>query len=324
MVFNVEGVRPERIHRMSRLRKEMRGMRALWVGFLLLSGVAGIGAVEALPEFLSIDRTPEEVAGNPARVTVRPDDTSAAVEEWFFDTDGRLVRKEIQQPGSFALTTRYRYADDGQLVEWFQHGIDERRLWGYRLEYDAPGRLIRVITEGPGGQIEYIEEYSYRNGLLHESVLYNAAGMPMWRRKIEQTSDAVAWRLLQPNGILFSQGHREYDNGRLRREEVRDSGGAVIERIEYRYDGQGRLLLREMYDAVRLVERTTNSYISDTLHFSRIIAPQEQGQRITHVLTRLDDRGNWTRQVVTDLFEEAGEVTVVDSRLQTRTIEYQE
>ncbi|AFG36434.1 hypothetical protein Spiaf_0327 [Spirochaeta africana DSM 8902] len=294
---------------------------------LLAGGVVSLAAAPAgqlLPEFFSVEQTPEQVAGNPVRLTIREDSDAAAVEEWHFDAEGRLIRKEIRQAGSLPLVTQYLYSPEGRLREWFQEGVDARRLWGYRLEYDDQGRLQRSISEGPGGSIEYIEQFQYHTDTRHESVLYNSVGEPMWRREVERHGERLEWRVRQPNGELFSQGGRKYRDGLLQQEEVQDSGGSIIEQIEYQYDAEGRLVQRDMHDASGLIQRKTHSYINDTLQFTRIVDPQDDGESIEHVLTRKDSHGNWIQRVTTRLFREQGAVSVIAADTRIRDIEYQE
>ncbi|MFW5801051.1 MAG: hypothetical protein ACOCVC_03400 [Spirochaeta sp.] len=281
-------------------------------------------SANSLPDLSSADAMPEKVEGNVARIAEYSSDAGRPIEELWFNTEGQLYRKETHQPGSITLITRYRYTPAGELIEWYQTGVDNQRLWSYQHEYDSTGRLHRVIAHGHDGAAEYIEEYTYADENQHEMVRYDALGIPQWVRKVRRSGDLLEWELLQPNGGVFSQGAQVYENGLLRSEEVRDGTQAIIERIEYDYDESGRILHQRTYDAAQLVQRRSYAYMNSFLEFSRTIEPQQSGRMIQHEIVNKDQAGNWTNKVHTVMFEQDGEVEVVSSETRRRRIEYRE
>lgn len=300
----------------------------LLAGLIFLPDVAPIRAeAAAATEFLTFDSIPEGVNGNVARMVLYDDAAETPAipfEERWYDDSGRLYRKDNYQPGSVTLTTRYDYCDHGKLKEWYQLGINSERLWGYLLEYDDQLRPLRMITQGQGGAVRYLEDYIYSNDTLQESVLYNAHGEPVWRRKIEQTGNELSWEVLQPNGELFSQGMRRFEDDRTIFEVVKDRAGSTIEKKTMHYDEHGRLLRSAVYDSARLLQESVYTYMNHSVSFVRTVEPQPDGRAIQHEVKRIDSYGNWVERIHTQLFESNGTVEVVESSMQRREIEYRE
>lgn len=244
-------------------------------------------------------------------------------EEAWYNREGQLTQRSSYRTGAIPLSTYYEYNEEGLLQEWYQEGINRQRIWSYRLEYDHESRPLRLLSMGSDNGIEYLEEYRYLEDSVQETVLYNAAGEPVWRRRDEDSGSIVSWELFQSSGNLFSRGVQNFRDDRLVREQLFDEQGSILEETVLFYDDQGRLAGKDLFDAQRLVQQLRRVHLSDNVIFSRLYEPHSETAAVQQTMEYLDEQGNWIRRIETSLLEESEGIQTISRQKEiTREIRY--
>lgn len=301
-----------------KILQRLTGMYIL-PAFLLLSILPH--AAFSLPSSVQPGFGAEDIQGNVRHIRVYKG--GELYEEVWYNPEGQLSQRSSYRTGAVPISTYYKYNDSGLLEEWYQEGINRQRIWSYHLEYDHESRPLRLLSIGSDDGLEYLEEYRYLEDSVQETVLYNAAGEPVWRRRDQDSGGIASWELYQSDGNLFSRGVQSFQDNRLVREQLFDEQGSILEETVLLYDEQGRLTGTDLYDAQRLVQQLRRVYLSDNVIFSRLYEPHSDTAAVQQTMEYLDEQGNWIRRIETSLFEEAEGIQTISKQKEiTRDIRY--
>lgn len=198
---------------------------------------------EFRPELFAHNRSVYDEHGNR---TLYEKSRNGAIEKWIesvytYDTEGRIVKQvdttNESENGTLTETTQYSYDDDGRLIE-------ENYAFDSRLEtssgsgtarttyrFDVDGKLIEE-THYADGKLSHWYEYNYRGGVLTKRIYHFEDGSAGWITEYDG----------QGNPIEEGMHAEERDaSGKLLRTIQPDAQGNM-ERAEYTYDEEGRLL----------------------------------------------------------------------------------
>ncbi len=190
-----------------------------------------------------------------------------------FDDQGRLKAEEFYEADELHKRLEYRYR---------AHRVDEitaldavgERLYHERYSYRSDGRLRRVLRDGA-----FQAEFGFLDGVLrseqheyeehHTALRYDSVGrltrIDTWLGDRHDRVHEFQYRSDEPNAELASErimrvphGEEElfrYRVGELLRDRVLRVAGEVLERDEYAYDDDGRVVGERRYrrDFVRAV-----------------------------------------------------------------------
>jgi len=134
--------------------------------------------------------------------------------------------------GSGRLVYRYKYNAQGLVFKWILYDESgEVRMW-YEDGYDDHGSLVSHTLYQPGAEpkIMNLREYDYNDqGLPTECRYVNSAGTVLSRFTYSYQFDGVG--------------------NVAERKEVEPDSSSVQEWFRYEYDGAGRVIVKEQYDA---------------------------------------------------------------------------
>ena len=200
--------------------------------------------------------------------------------EWEYTEGGYLVAERLYDPFSGKpMTTTTIYSADFSTSRSREFSTDGELLSAKQRDYDAAGRLIRETLEqtGTDGTITYVTEYTYTDDgklvredrylgdreVLDYTILYtyDESGRKVAyqmdtasdiHEKIRYVYDADG-NLIREENIMTdgSIGHfvsREYENGRLIRENQYRDPDTLLWFYVYEYDSDGRLSRRYYND----------------------------------------------------------------------------
>lgn len=178
------------------------------------------------------------VKKEPRVVTVRiPLETKAMV--WFADgsldesivserdPDGRLLgQNKVTASGSLVERTEYSYRDGKLAVRTIKDG-EGKTVTVKSFSYDAQGRLVtEALDDGAGKRLSSFE------------YVYDSAG----RR--------TSWIVKDAKGTPVAETVYGYQDGKLRKAELRDGTGKKTGSSAYEYDSGGYLAKQNFYDAL--------------------------------------------------------------------------
>lgn len=156
-----------------------------------------------------------------------------------FRADGALARRSHHNPDGSEWTTTYEYNDGGRLTTARSDnggGLVDLQVY----EYDAPGRLIRVLARPQGGADRIVESYEYSDTGGKKKTLYVdvTAQRPdtHYSWGVEGTDSAYS----APGAATLTTVYNERDQPT----DIlfHDTAGRQLSRVEFRYDEAGRMV----------------------------------------------------------------------------------
>jgi YD repeat-containing protein len=205
-----------------------------------------------------------------------------------FRPDGSLSRRLHQNPDGSEWRTTYEYSDAGRLTIIRTEGPSATVIQEM-YEYDGAGRLLRVSTRNEDGRDRTEETYEYdASGAKSRTVHPEAPSggrVTFYGLGVEGTDSAYG----APGATRFSTFY-DY-HGKAVKLAFYDLAGRELSRVEFRYDGSGRLIEEVQFHSEEVLPPDlTASLNPDQLQtVLGLSGGGGQGNRRTHVY---DQRGN--------------------------------
>jgi hypothetical protein len=270
-----------------------------------------------------------------------------------FSRDGRLLEARHRNPDGSEWFAKYRYTEDGLLLEReYGGGIEGAGDRLLRYEYNPAGRLQRVTARNGDGDERVAESHRYEPNGEHMMTEYPDPALPargvqsVTSNMLRKTADTVAILtyfdiaglptkrvLYDGNDMVIRRVLIRHDaQWRIVEEGEAEPGGAIRPdfRHLYRYDSQGRRIEADMYWYDLGGQRTTTTYNDQgDIAEERTLARRSAidlglGERDVEWLERHeyvhDTCGNWVSRTSTTHAPPDAEGTQV--RTERRQIEY--
>ena len=151
-----------------------------------------------------------------------------------FRQDGALARRDHQNPDGSEWITVYEYNDAGQITSTHTGHVSQV------YEYDAEGRLLRVIAWSKDANDRVTESYQYDSAGRKKKTFYvdlaNQRSNTTYSWGVEGTDIAYS----APGAATLTTSYNE------RQQPVEllfhDEAGRLLSRVEFRYDPWGNLI----------------------------------------------------------------------------------
>jgi YD repeat-containing protein len=197
-----------------------------------------------------------DVWGNLVKETDTGSGDYVSVTTYAYDDQANLIRREQQYNGGSSVDT-YVYDEKGNLVK---ETSEDSYGWSYSTlyAYDDQGNMIRQQGLNGEGDVNYTEEYQYRNGLVTK-VLYQSAGDYVTETDYEYDEQGNNTLIRTRDNSGVTENIMAYDEaGRMIRTEYKGDGYGSV--TTYTYDAQGRETASETRNADGTVSRYTIEY----------------------------------------------------------------
>lgn len=185
-----------------------------------------------------------EDQGRIANEFVHYADGSADRITYAYDDKGRVIKKE-RYDDEDELESAESFAYDGELLlSTRSEDAQGELLSETRNSFDENGRLTEVVTENREEEIWYRKVYRYNEaGHRLAATTYNQEGDPVERILFENDGQGRPLMIVDENRRQKNTLRMEYnERGDIVFQEEHDVNGELLNRIERRYDDQGRLL----------------------------------------------------------------------------------
>ncbi len=281
---------------------------------------------------------------------VYPDHHSVMSTSTVFSPEGNLLRQDHRNPDGSSWSIVCRYDEQGRILgrSGSEDPLSADWALSYHYDYDALGRLERVVRRSAGGVERVLESYRYeatgrkiltehlnlglrKQGIVvgvedsfHPSAVassivtfFDEHDRPV-KRIIYDPNDRVDRRILfryDAAGRLLEEGEDE-GNGRIRQDY----------RQVYTYDNQGRILSKTRHHYAFGTVRNTflyngNGDVAEERHQNThgILDDRCDQDWAEHFQYVYDGSGNWTERI-TETRQSTGETRV--SMVARRSLEY--
>lgn len=281
---------------------------------------------------------------------VHPDRHWVMTTSTVFSPQGNLLRQDHRNPGGSSWSIFCRYDGQGRILDR-SVSADPRgevRALSYYYDYDALGRLERVVQRSAAGLERVLESYRYEAtgrkilteylslGLRKQGIVFGlddsfhfSADASSVVTLFDEHERPVKRVIYDPNDRVDRRISFRYDAAGRLLEEGEDEGNGRIRqdyRQVYTYDNQGRILSKTVHHYVFGTQRTTLMYndrgdaaeerYQDTRGMLDDLDPQDWTKHFRYVY---DGNGNWTERI-TETTLPAGETRV--SLVERRSLEY--
>jgi len=171
-------------------------------------------------------------------------DGSYDQEEFFYDASGQLVKKVLSDDeGVLERQEVYEYGE-GRLLRETHTGGDGELLSDTTYLYNEGGLLEEVHLSNPeeGLELQRVHQYNEAGRRLATRV-YDGEGELVERYLFELNEQGHPATVVEENRSKKNTTHLQYDaEGHVVFQEETDLNGALANRVERNYDGEGRLL----------------------------------------------------------------------------------
>lgn len=169
--------------------------------------------------------------------------------EYEYDQNGFLVREILREGDGTVMEEKSFEPDEEQRVaREFLHYADGSKDT-VTCRYDAEGRLVEKRSEDEDGDLEQLEVFEYRNGLMTRNAVYDeepaGEGEEEPAEEIRYTYDHSGKMLEEEvfnhtDGVFRHKVHVYNDNGHRIAVKVYDEEEELIERVLMEPDEEGR------------------------------------------------------------------------------------
>ena len=241
-----------------------------------------------------------------------PSGSGLSYHSWLFDRAGRVLEEKWRTPSGETGRIRYRYDDDGNLIEPVRQGRKvETHADGSRtvteplpvmqsLNWKAAPELPDLFCPTRGAS--RVETSYDSRGFLTETVFYDEAGAVTFRVEFKTDSQGRVTEALGYGGVTpllppaLSARLQESDKQQFR---AFIEPGNLEWRRTFRYNDQGRVIERTNYtagDTSRVRHIYTYNEHGDVE--TETTEDPKRGNSTARMEYNYDTRGNWTRKVV--------------------------
>ncbi|MDL2262772.1 hypothetical protein LJC11_04650 [Bacteroidales bacterium OttesenSCG-928-I21] len=208
-----------------------------------------------------------------------------------FNKDGFIIQKKtFNFDNSPVSTTVYEYEDENILLKETKYTATENIDKVYIYAYNEKTKLLESqTTYSAFGRVEYIDKYSYQNGLLTEVENFDGQNKSIYKWKYEYDKD----------------GNKIKDTWHINNN---------ITELFYTYDEESHIIKQKEINESKNVTTWEFAYDKNENKIKEVRTYSDGSQAIINIIYEYDKFDNW---VVQKVFEEDMPVYVIE-----RTIEY--